>query len=123
MLAPRPNERESWQRLDDLLNQVRRERVGIDRHDLVVAHAANLFAGIESPPSVEDWPIVADLSEVSARWIERVVGIEIDRLIIRILENPEGCVGCALIWMRHLIESRITLSQWAWAREAEGLLD
>jgi hypothetical protein len=123
MLAPRPGERETWQRLDDLLNEVRRDRVGLEHRDLVAAHTGSLFAGIESAPSFEDWPIVADLSEVSARWVERVVGIEIDRLIIRILENQEGCVGCALIWVRHLIESRITLSQWAWAREAEGLLD
>jgi hypothetical protein len=50
-----------------------------DRSDLVVAHAAALFAGIESPPALDTWPIAPRSEEMFPRGIEMVVGIEIDR--------------------------------------------
>jgi hypothetical protein len=121
MLLPRPEEVESWERLDRLLADINRG----DRHDRtdrVVAHAATLFAGIESPPALGAWPIGQRSSDTSARWIEMVLGIEIDRTILRILQNEGTCVDCLIAWVRHLIESRITLSDWAWTRDADDLL-
>lgn len=123
MFMPRPDERETWERLDELLSVLQtRAGEGLDRRAIVVAHTATLFAGIESSPALEDWTIVAETWKVSARWVERVVGIEIDRLVLRILQNRDGCVDCSIVWVRHLIESRVTLSQWAWARDVEALL-
>lgn len=123
MLLPRPDEHETWERLDELLTDLVQDHQGRGRRGLVVAHAATLFAGIESPPALEDWPLATEPSKVSVHWIERVVGIEIDRVILRILQTPDRCPECSIAWIRHLIESRITLSQWAWTRDAEAMLD
>ena len=112
LLQPRLEEAESWERLDELLAEVNkgdRQR----RSDLMVAHTAALFAGIESPPALDTWPIVGGASETTPRWIEMVVGIEIDRTILRMVENDGTCVDCLIVWVRHLIESRIRLSKWA----------
>lgn len=108
----RMEEVESWERLDELLAEIHNDR-SRGRSDAVVAHAAALFAGIESAPALDTWPIVARSSDTSPRWIEMVVGIEIDRTILRILQNQDACADCLIAWVRHLIESRITLSKWA----------
>ena len=121
MLMPRLEEGESWESLDQLLAKINtgdRRR----RSDLVVAHAAALFAGIEAPPTLDTWPMAQRRSGTSPRWIEMVVGIEIDRMILRILENQGTCIDCVIAWVRHLIESRRTLSKWAWARDADTFL-
>ena len=84
-------EAESWWRLDELLAEInrgdRQDRSGLD----FVAHAAALFAGIESPPALDTWPIAPPSSDTSPRWIEMVVGIEIEsRTILRMLQNQDA---------------------------------
>jgi hypothetical protein len=120
-LMPRTDEVETWERLDHLLSDVQSSE-GLKRCDLVAAHTATLLSNIESAPALDTWPLVSGTSTVSARWVETVLGIEIDRLILRMLENPDGCVDCLVVWVRHLIEARITVSKWAWARDAGTLL-
>ena len=120
ILLPGPAEVESWEQLDQLLAEIKTgDREG--RLHMVVTHAATLFAGIESPPALDTWPIARRSSATSPRWIETVVGIEIDRTILRILQNRDNCVDCQIAWVQRMIESRITLSEWAWAREADAL--
>jgi len=120
LFMPLGDERETWERLDQLLREVQAS-TGLDRCALVVRHTAALFAGIESSPALETWPTVTDSSRVSPRWVETVLGIEIDRTILRMLDNPEGCIDCLIAWIRHLIFARIVASEWAWARDADGL--
>lgn len=120
MILPRLAEAESWERLDGLLAEINTgESSG--RSDLVVEHVACLFARIEASSTLDTWPIVQGSPDTSPRWIEIVVGIEIDRAILRILQNEGACVDCVIAWAKHLIEARITLSEWAWARDADAL--
>ena len=121
MLMPREDERETWERLDQLLSEVQ-TGAGLDRCALVVRHTGTLFAAIESSPALETWPMVTDSSRVSCRWVATVLGIEIDRMTLRMLDNPEGCIDCLIAWIRHLVSARITVSEWAWARDADALL-
>jgi hypothetical protein len=121
ILLPRMDEAQSWEKLDELLAEINNDRAG-RRSDLVLAHTAALFAGIESAPALDNWPIVPLSSDTSPRWVEMVVGTEIDRTILRILQNQDACVDCLIPWVRHMIESRITLSKWAWARDTDSFL-
>lgn len=121
LYMPRAEEAESWDRLDVLLNQIRdssREECG----DLIAAHVGSLFARIESAPEFGNWPIGQSVSAASPQWIESVVAHEIDRLILRMLDHEPSCVDCLLAWVRHLVEARVTLSKWAWARNVSDLL-
>ena len=120
MLMPRLEESESWGPLDLLLAEIN-TGARPDRFSLVVAQAATLFAGIESPLALDTWPLAQRSTDTPARWIEMVIGIELDRTILRLLQNPDACVDCLIAWVRHLVESRLTLSDWAWARDADDL--
>lgn len=121
LYLPRTDDTESWNRLDVLLDQIRgssRQKCG----DLIAAHVGSLFARIEFAPEYGTWPIGQSFSSTSPHWIESVVGHEVDRLILRMLDHATGCVDCLLAWVHHLIEARIILSRWAWARDVSDLL-
>lgn len=122
MYMPRPDETESSERLDALLTDLR-EADAPGRRDLVAAHVGSLFAGIETPPEHGAWPFGPLAQSVSPRWVQAVVGYEIDRMILRMVDNEPFCVDCLIAWVRHLVEARVAASEWAWARDARELLE
>jgi hypothetical protein len=121
LLLPRAEEAETEERLDRLLAALQ-DSNGARRRELIAAHAAAVFAGIEIAPGIETWPLVPTSSRVSARWVQAVIGNHLDRIILRMLDTAEGCTECLLAWVKHLVQTRVTISEWAWARDADDLL-
>ena len=121
LFLPRAADAESWELLDRLLRAAQ-DGYGRRRSELVAAHAASLFAGISFAAGLENWPLVPESATVSPRWVQSVLGTEIDRIILRMIERHVGCGDCLIAWVRHLVEARITVAVWAWARGADDLL-
>ena len=119
-LLPRPEERETLERLDELLEQTMSSNAEASTGArLVNEHVAALVANLQHPCVIGRRGVLDRSPAGVIRWVEVTLGSSLDGFVLEMLRS-EGCPDCRIAWAAHLTEARRVIADWAALRELEA---
>ena len=117
LLLPREDERETFDRLDRLLDALLEARISPSvAATLIGEHIALLTANLEKVPQIGQRAVLDTSYPHVIRWMQLALGAEIDRWLIQFFA-ADNCRECGLLWASHLVEARSVINDWATDRE------
>lgn len=120
-LFPRTAEEETFERLDQLLRTVLVDGSTTARTvELVKDHVASLIANIEIRTVTATRGPLDTSPAGTIRWIELLLGREIDHIIATITNNQPDCIDCQRTWIAYLLKSKDVIAEWSLLREMDA---
>jgi hypothetical protein len=117
LLLPRKDERETFDRLDHLLQELLEARVSPSvAATLISEHIALLTANLQRVPQIGQRAVLDTSYPNVIRWMQLALGAEIDRWLIKLF-TADNCGECGRLWALHLVEARSVINDWATDRE------
>jgi len=117
LLLPREDERETFERLDSLLDALLEARVSPSiAAPLIDEHVSLLTANLQKVSQIGQRAVLDASYPNVIRWMQLALGAGIDRWLIQFL-TVDSCAECGRLWALHLVAARTIISEWAVDRE------